>query len=327
MMKKTNLAFAFATGVMIMACSDKKQTTETQSTNLKETVQAEYPEIPREEILEDDTLSTKVYNELKTRYKKQLVELQKAVSSNGAQLVITFLSPEVGESLTKSNRLGKELIEGYAKELQVPFYDLTQKLANQDPKVVTQLPKDGHWSKEGAKIIAEELTPIIKQFSAVKSTKTFAEKPETFGDLFPSNDEILDGGKGLPYRVKTNAQGLRMDTDVSSTKTKQRILFLGDSEMYFPFLDNKNIGTNLLQTAFPDKEMLNTANWGYSIDDYVSLYKEKAQFAEPDVVILTVNGNDFLDMYFSHRNRFSRNKQPQNPSEVEKSFYQKHFSK
>jgi hypothetical protein len=38
------------------------------------------------------------------------------------------------------------------------------------------------------------------------------------------------------------------------------------------------------------------------------------------VVILTVNGNDFLDMYFSHRNRFSRNKQPQNPSEVEKSF-------
>jgi hypothetical protein len=85
----------------------------------------------------------------------------------------------------------------------------------------------------------------------------------------------LDGGKGLPYRVKTNAQGLRMDTDVSSTKTKQRILFLGDSEMYFPFLDNKNIGTNLLQTAFPDKEMLNAANWGYSIDDYVSFTKKR----------------------------------------------------
>jgi hypothetical protein len=64
--------------------------------------------------------------------------------------------------------------------------------------------------------------------------------------------------------------------------------------------------------------MLNAANWGYSIDDYVSLYKEKAQFAEPDVVILTVNGNDILDMYFSHRNRFARNKQPQNPSETEK---------
>ena len=73
--------------------------------------------------------------------------------------------------------------------------------------------------------------------------------------------------------------------------------------------------------------MLNAANWGYSIDDYVSLYKEKAQFAEADVVILTVNGNDFLDMYFSHRNRFSRNKQPQNPSENEKLYYQKHFQK
>jgi hypothetical protein len=55
--------------------------------------------------------------------------------------------------LTKSNRLGKELVEGYAKELQVPFYDLTQKLANQDPKVVTQLPKDGHWSKKELKLL------------------------------------------------------------------------------------------------------------------------------------------------------------------------------
>ena len=81
------------------------------------------------------------------------------------------------------------------------------------------------------------------------------------------------------------------------------------------------------RAGFSCQEMLNAANWGYSIDDYVSLYKEKAQFAEPDVVILSVNGNDILDMYFSHRNRFSRNKQPQNPSQVEKNFYQKKLGK
>lgn len=327
-MRKSNLTIALATTVILMACSEKKQDNqEVQTNNLKENILADYPEIPREELLEDDSLTLKVYEELTLRYKSQLTNLQQAVNANGAQLVLTFLSPEVGESLTKSNRLGKDLIEQYAKELNIPFFDLTQNLEKLDPKVITQLPKDGHWSKEGAKIIAEELTPIIKQYSQVKSTKIYTEKPELYGDLVPSNDEILDGGKGLPYRVKTNAQGLRMDADLEPTKSKQRILFLGDSEMFFPFLDNKNTGTNLLQNAFPDKEMLNAANWGYSIDDYVSLYKEKAQFAEADVVILTVNGNDFLDMYFSHRNRFSRNKQPQNPSENEKLYYQKHFQK
>ncbi|WP_026995464.1 hypothetical protein [Flectobacillus major] len=328
-MKNIHLQILIAGTLLFTSCSETK-TTSTQSTetNAKEEILGQFPEIPRDEIVaESDSLSQKVYTELQNRYKAQLSKLNSLTKANGAQLVITFLTPEVGNSLTQINKEGKGLIEGYCKELNIPYFDLTTKIADMDPAVITQIPKDGHWSKEGAKVVANELAPIIKQFGNVKSSATFAQKPEVWGDLTPNTDEISDGGKGLPYRVKSNAQGFRMDTDLATTKTKQRILLMGDSEFYFPFLDNKFTGSAILQDMFPDKEIINSAMWGYSIDDYISLYNEKAKFAEPDVIIVEANGNDILDLYFSHRNRFSRVKQPKKPTALEEQYYKAKFQK
>ena len=118
-----------------------------------------------------------------------------------------------------------------------------------------------------------------------------------------------------------------MDYDLAFPKAKQRILFIGDSGFFFPFLDNKDIATNLLQVKFPDKEFLNACNWGYALDDYITLFEERAKFTEPDVVMLQTSGTDILDMFFSHRNRFSRNPQAHQPSAVEKAYYESTFKK
>lgn len=328
-MQKYHLSILIA--LVVCACgggeSQQQSAESTAEAQAKEALQMQYPEIPRDEIVNDtDSLSTKVFRELQEKYKANLAKLNEVVKANGATLLVVFITPEVGNSLTKINRVGKGIIADDCQALHIPFYDITTKMAAMpNPVVLTQMPKDGHWSKEGAKYVADELAPIIKQYDSVKSTATFQQKPETWGDLQPNADELTDGGKGLPYRMKSNAQGLRMDHDLAPTKTKQRILFLGDSEMYFPFLDNPFTGTALLQGMFPEKEILNASNWGYSVDDYLSLYNEKAKYAEADLVIVAANGNDILDMFFSHRNRFTRGKKAIKPSILEEQYYKTKF--
>jgi lysophospholipase L1-like esterase len=152
-------------------------------------------------------------------------------------------------------------------------------------------------------------------------------KPAIFGDLQVNADEILDGGKDLPYRLVTNSQGLRLNYNVTFPKKKQRILLFGDSVFFCPFLDNEDGIAQQLQAMYPDAEIINTANWGYSIDDYLSLYQEKAKFLEADLVIVQTSGNDIMDYYFSNRLKLSRNKTNIQPSEAELALYKELYNK
>lgn len=106
-----------------------------------------------------------------------------------------------------------------------------------------------------------------------------ANKPAVFRRCQKLNqDEILDGGKDLPYRQKTNSQGLRMDFDLAEAKSKQRVLVMGDSQINCPFFDNQFTITGLLQAKFADAEIANTAIVGYSLDDRVSLFEESKSY-------------------------------------------------
>ena len=57
------------------------------------------------------------------------------------------------------------------------------------------------------------------------------------------------------------------------------------------------------------------------MDDYESLYKEKARYTEPDIVLVCTNGGDILDEYFTQRNHYSRRQKIYPGTDVEKSFY------
>jgi len=196
-------------------------------------------------------------------------------------------------------------------------------IADQDPYVVSQTPRDGHWSKKGAAFLASQLAPIIRKHSNAKSTVTYKEdeRSETFGDLPPNDDEVLDGGKDMPYHVQANAQGCRMTHDIKFPKTKQHVLFLGGSQLYSPYLDNEFIAVTVLEKQFPNAEMINACAIASTIDDYISLFEEKATYSEPDLVIVQTNGGDITDFFFTNRNHLSRIQKPRMPSAIEEKYY------
>lgn len=294
-----------------------------------ETLNEDYREIPDAKILEDNGANGPLYTELKQRYKKQLAELKQKVEATGAKFVVVMITPEVGAEITNLTRYGHPFIKATCDELGVEVYDLSATIAAQDPKVITQAPKDGHWSKKGSVFLAEHLEPILKKYEGHKSTTTYkdSERPETFGDLDPSSEQVLDGGKDLPYKVVSNAQGLRMDHDVKFPKTKQHVLFLGGSQIYSPFLDNEFIATTLLQKKFPNMEIMNAGMISGCTDDFLSLWDEKAKYSEPDVVIMQTNGTDITDLYFTNRNHLARSKNPYQPSDVEVKYFNSRYRK
>lgn len=289
-----------------------------------ESLNKEYPQIPDERLMENNGANSLLYAELKERYKNHLIQLNKDVTATGAKFVVMIMKPiEKPGDPTLNFKAGRPFILKTCAELGIDCIDLTDQIDAQDPKEITLLPRDGHWSKKGGEFYAGLFMPIVKKYMGNKSTVTYKdnERPETFGDLPPNDDEILDGGKDIPYHLKANVQGLRMDYDLKFPKTKPRILFLGSSHVYFPFLDNEYIATTVLQKQMPEVEILNAGILSASIDDYVSLFAEKAKYAEPDVVILQTNGGDIIHLYFSNRNHVSRNQTPHTPTKLEEAYY------
>lgn len=283
-----------------------------------------YEIIPREELYNTkDPVAVEMLTELKSRYKDNFLKFVSEVKSTNAKMVFCWLTTEVGNAETIIQREGKKYIIQLCKENNVEFLDCSNLFIGHKPEELTYYPVDGHLNKEGARVVAEAMAKQIDKFSSVKSDKTYtdAERPATFGDFEPNLNEVRDGGKNLPYRIKINSQGLRMDYDLKFPKKKQRVLLIGDSGFFFPFLDNEKTGTGLLQARYADKEIINASNWGFSIDDYLSIWNEKVKYTEPDIILLQSTGDDIADQYFTHRMRYSRNKDKVQPTELEKKFY------
>lgn len=311
---KYQVLIALTVLLSFLGCNDKKIATDSSQKLIE--LNKKYPQIPKIEQIRNFKNGL-VYEELKQRYASNLQALNKQASALGARLVVIILTPE------ETTKASLDFIKGQCSDNKIDVYDLTENLKVYKPNEITQIPFDTHWSKKGAQIISDLLIPVLTKYENVKSNIKYTdnERPETFGDLEVSQNAILDGGKDLPYNLITNKQGLRMDHDVEFPKTKQTFLLLGDSQIYFPFLDNKDISSNLLQQKFPEKEILNAGVIGYSMDDYVSLLKEKAKYAEPDVILLFTNTNDITDMFFTQRNKVGRNRQGISPSKNEEDFY------
>ena len=204
-----------------------------------ENLNAEYRDIPDERIMENDGANTPLYTELKERYKDYLTQMKQEVEATGAKLVVMIIKPieRPGDGIMNF-KAGRPFIISTCHDLGLDCYDFTASIDAQDAREITLLPRDGHWSKKGGQFFAGLFMPLVKKYMDHKSTATYkaSERPETFGDLNANTDQFLDGGKDIPYRLKANAQGLRMDYDLRFPKTKPRMLFIGSSHIYYPFL-------------------------------------------------------------------------------------------
>ncbi len=295
----------------------------------------EYPKVPHDELLSDMSAGNRVYLELQERYAKGLRELKAATDRDSVKLVVVIMTPEVGKYATVENLYGIPYINQICTNEKVDVVDITPAVsewsATAEPSYA---PQYGNWSVRGAAFAATQIAPVIVRYRDARSPRDWhiTERPATFGDATKENNgmdnqnDLAHGGHKRNYFLHLNTQGLRMDWDVLFPRTRQRILFMGDSRIFNPFIDDERTVTGLLQRRFPDRELLNAGNMSCSMDDYVSLYEEKARYTEPDLLILCTNGGDILDEYFSHRNRYSRNKKCYRPTDAEKEFYRKTFA-
>lgn len=333
------LAFALC----LAGCADKKTSTQNENKEVPGASVAaaepepeanpyleQYPKVPEaSDYFTAGPVGQVVYAELRIRYKEHLLQLKKDVEATGAKFVVLLLTPDTGPQMSQQARVGIPIIRAVCKEISATLIDLTPALSRYTPEQKTQVPNDGHWSKQGSQIVASEIARYLPEYASAKATVHYDDKqrPTLFGDLDPGSDQVLDGGKNLPYHVVTNKQGLRMNNEISFPKAKQRIVFLGDSQVYSPFLDNEFIFTNLLQQKFPDKEIINNSAIGYTIDDLVYLFETKAKYLEPDVVIAGTNPEDITDFFFSNKNKFNNSHKAFAPSSNEKKFYEQLFGK
>jgi hypothetical protein len=291
-----------------------------------EALKKQYFKVPDDRILENGP-GTPLYAELKQRYKRDAAKLKEVIEASGAKLVFVCLTPEIGGA-TESAKYGAPYIKTVLNELGIEYIDFAPLIARKDTKEITQWPRDGHWSKKGAIYIADNLAPFIKKYHDNTSKVTYqdAERHETFGDFAPDVDELRDGGKDMPYHVKANKQGVRMDKDVVFPKKNKHVLFMGDSGIFCPFLNNEFTITGVLQQQFPDDVIMNTGVIGYTLEDYLTLWDEKAKYSEPDIVFIQTDGGDITDYFFTHRNNLSRSHKPFSPTPNEEEFYKKNYS-
>lgn len=286
-----------------------------------------YSKIPRDEIIQQAS-NARLYSELREYYKKSLIDLKGATDNDCAKLVVAVLTIETGKYATPASD-GIPFIFVTADNMGLDYFDLSKKIADNDVTELTQTTEDGVWSKKGAVFVADQLDSIIHKYDDQRSTKKFPDtkKPAVFGDLPPNQDEMMYDYGDAPYHLKVNAQGLRMDHNLTFPKKKQTILILGDAEVFSPLLDNQFIATAILQQRHPDKEIINAGVRNYTMDDYASLYIERARYAEPDLVIVCTNGGDILEQYFTQRNKYSRSNRIYQPSEAELQFYNQMYAK
>ncbi len=293
-----------------------------------EVAEPDYPNAPDPDDFYKSTDGLRLVDTLQSRFTDNFVAFTNEVNASHAKLYVCYITTEVGTALTMCEKAEKPFIAALCKKQHVPFIDFTDEIAKNLPGV-TFMPIDGHFNGKGAILVANKMSTLIDSNNNFRSDITYPSSslPALLGDEDTSVDKIVEDKKGLPYKLTTNKQGLRMNGVVESPKKKQHVLLVGDSEIYLAGVDNPETITGILQKRYPDKTIINAAKWGYSIDDELSQWKQRAKYTEPDIVILQLSGVNIPNLYFSQKIKFHRlgNKKPFTPSPLEEKFYNAGF--
>jgi lysophospholipase L1-like esterase len=242
-------------------------------------------------------------------YREKFHELTLEVKNVDALLIVIYV-PSFVDAFFDSEKQEKLFFEKLSNDYDVPFFDFASIFEQYPKESFTLLPYDGHLNAFGNKLIAKKLEEIINEFNAFSSRFKFVNRPVLLGDAPPNLDTIINWHKDLPFRLIINSQGLRANREYSFPKTKQRIVILGDSFSFGPYLPIDDTYPFLLEEEIDGRsEVINTSWPGYTIIDELSLFKEKSKYLEPDIVILQVLFNDVYGMSNIMLKIFSRVKE------------------
>lgn len=235
---------------------------------------------------------TAVREYFQTQYEAIFAQFVAAVDTVRARLVVLHVSTDPAT---------RDFFQALTAKYQVDFLDLSDVLQRYPVDLIRLFPDDGHFSRLGHQLVAEHLGRYLAEHQAYRSPHHFQTRLAVMGDLRPNTDTMWDIYGVLPYKVITNRQGFRMDYALTFPKTRQRVLVLGDSYTFGPYLPNPHIYPNMLDRADSEREIINAGIMGYTIPDELRLFQDKAKYVEPDLVVLQVYSNDVLDLSFLKR--------------------------
>lgn len=241
----------------------------------------------------------------KTVYQAEFEKLVREVRDLGSKFLILYIpASHVNSPISDISR---SFFQSLANEFGIDFLDPSGEFAKYPVDWVTLYPEDSHLSRFGNHLVAELAARYITQYGNYRIQFRFQKRPVLFGDLKPHTDSIWEMKNRMPSRTTTNTQGLRMEYDLTFPKTRQRILLLGDSFTFGPYLHNQDTFSAILERTYPDKEVINAGVCGYTITDELRLFTERAKYVEPDIVILQVCPNDLPELSYFRRALQDRN--------------------
>jgi hypothetical protein len=257
--------------------------------------------------------------EFQKEYERHFSKLVLATRNIRTKLIVLYL-PSTSPNEAISEKICRDFYKNLAKKYDIVYFDLTDHLRNHNFEDVTLLPQNGHLSRFGNRIVAFKLNEFLEKFYNYRTSLEMTDHIDIYGDLKPSQEEIWNVNPRMPYRVITNSQGFRNIHDLLRVKEKQRILILGDSFTFGPYLPNHNTYPALLEQINPNIEVINAGVAGYTITDEASLFIEKAQFITPDTTILQVLDNDLYGLFYFKKNQFDRKRKVYSPIPKKESF-------
>lgn len=251
------------------------------------------------------------------RYEGYFSQLVKEVNEVDSKLVVFF---PVGIERDRNTELHHVFFSNMAKKYSIDFLDMSGSFHRRSIEATSLLPFDPHFSRFGNYLIASRLREYLATMEDRRPGKPPQSETMVFGDLDPGMDQVWEPKHGAPYRVKANRSGLRMDYDIPVDTAKQKILVLGDSASFGPYLPGHDTFPAILDRMVPQAIVMNAGIPGYTIADELSLFSEKAKYVNPDIVVLQVLGNDLFDLFFFKRKFFDRKGRISPPSPLEAEF-------
>jgi hypothetical protein len=250
-------------------------------------------------------------------YERRFAELAAAAREAETRLLVLYVPSSGGSGPSAAEAYCRPFFAALAKQYAADFLDVTDAFRRYPLEQVTLMPQNSHPSRFGNQLIAEELDRVLDR--RCRSPRQYDGHPRICGDLTPGGS-VWTVVPEMPYFVNVNRQGFRMDRDLDVPKKRQRVLILGDSFTFGPYLPNHDTYPSLLAARAPDLEVVNAGVAGYTITDEAALFIERARRVAPDITVLQVLDNDITDLFWFHRNEFDRGRRTFRPSPLEKEF-------
>lgn len=261
--------------------------------------------------------------EFENKYEKYFTQMVQSAKQAKTKLIVLYIPSTHPESdKAVSEPLCRKFYKRLTDKHGVEYLDLTDTLRKYDWNDLTLLPQNGHLCRYGNRVVAKTLNEYLRKYFDFRSPVKMTKGMGIFGGLKPSRQDIWNNNPAMAYRVYTNRQGFRKKYDLKEKK-KQRILILGDSFTFGPFVPNHDTYPTLLEHINPQLEVINGAVCGYSIPEEYFLFHTKAKHVAPDITILQVLDNDLYGFFYFKRNQYDLERKIYTPSTLEESFLKK----